>query len=350
MSWPKALEILRSTLSEEDIERWIAPLKSTIEKRTLVLWAPNSFVTDKVTTDFHEDILAACKGFADKVVYRVGEPTQQSLAPTRSAQVSKPPALLKSIWNEDSRGLPADFARSALFESGRYNEADRPSYVAKEIFAQSNMRMTHTGPAVTYADEDVYLAVLHLARGFPFGEEIRFSLRDLASALDLSASGPSLKSIEERLQRLHLVKIELEVDSGGSSRTYSGYLISSFLREQRSGTGRGQGQMWTLKIDETLTRLLTPNLLTVIQWDMRKSLSGGAAKRLQAYYASFSEPFPVKLETLVKLCGLNAKSDRKNKQSVVDALDQLVSIGFLQSWIQTSGDLIKVKKPILLEG
>lgn len=351
MSWSLALDRIKTQISQDDLERWIAPLKATLTDQVLILWAPNAFVIDKVESDFAIQIREATADFAESVTYRVGEPRSNEVSThkTDPGAVQAASALLKSIWSDDERGMPADFARSALFATARYGKDDRPQHVGKEIYAQTNMRMSHTGPALTYHDEDVYLAVLHMAREFPIGDEIVFSLRDLAQTLNVSTSGPSLKSIEERLYRLHGAKVEVEVQNRSGTRTYSGYLISSFARDETLGI-RGRGQSWALKIDRGLTRLLTPNLLTRIEWDTRKGLQGGVAKRLHAYYASYAEPYPVKVETLVQLCAISTTSDRRKRQLVTEGLDQLEKAGFLLSWMMDSGGLVRVKKAAVLEG
>ena len=349
MSWSLALDRIKSQISHDDYERWIAPLKATLADKVLILWAPNAFVVDKVQADLDHTVRQSTADFAESVIYRVGDPKRSMDAPTNSdpGVEQTASALLKAIWTDDERGMPADFARSALFATARYGKDDRPQHVGKEIYAQTNMRMSHTGPALTHHDEDVYLAVLHIAREFPIGDEIVFSLRDLAQTLNVSTSGPSLKSIEERLYRLHGAKIEVEAQNRAGTRTYSGYLISSFARAETVGAG-GRGQSWALKIDRRLTRLLTPNLLTRIEWNTRKELQGGVAKRLHAYYASYAEPYAVKIDTLVQLCGIVASSDRRKRQMVKDGLDQLVSAGFLLSWMMDSGTLVRVKKAVQL--
>ena len=44
--WNKCSKKLENTLSQEDFNTWIRPLKASVEKNTLSLIAPNDFILD----------------------------------------------------------------------------------------------------------------------------------------------------------------------------------------------------------------------------------------------------------------------------------------------------------------
>ena len=54
--WNKCSEKLENTLSQEDFNTWIRPLKAKIEKDTLELVAPNDFILDYIEKNYANDI------------------------------------------------------------------------------------------------------------------------------------------------------------------------------------------------------------------------------------------------------------------------------------------------------
>jgi hypothetical protein len=66
----------------------------------------------------------------------------------------------------------------------------------------------------------------------------------------------------------------------------------------------------------------------------------GIASKLHSYWSSHRDPYPVRVETLQKLCG--SMMDLKHfKAKLSSALDQLVKIGFLTKWT-VAGNLVTV--------
>ena len=54
--WNKCSEKLENTLSQEDFNTWIRPLKATQEENTLELMAPNDFILNYIEKNFAQDI------------------------------------------------------------------------------------------------------------------------------------------------------------------------------------------------------------------------------------------------------------------------------------------------------
>ena len=54
--WNKCSEKLENTLSQEDFNTWIRPLKANIEKDTLELVAPNDFILDYIEKNYANNI------------------------------------------------------------------------------------------------------------------------------------------------------------------------------------------------------------------------------------------------------------------------------------------------------
>ena len=54
--WNKCSEKLENSLTQEDFNTWIRPLKASIDKNTLELVAPNEFILDYIEKNFSKEI------------------------------------------------------------------------------------------------------------------------------------------------------------------------------------------------------------------------------------------------------------------------------------------------------
>ena len=54
--WNKCSQKLENSLTQEDFNTWIRPLKATIDNNTLELVAPNEFILDYIEKNFSKEI------------------------------------------------------------------------------------------------------------------------------------------------------------------------------------------------------------------------------------------------------------------------------------------------------
>ena len=64
--WNKCSEKLENTLSQEDFNTWIRPLKASQEKNTLELVAPNDFILNYIEKNFAKEIKTLVKSNSKK--------------------------------------------------------------------------------------------------------------------------------------------------------------------------------------------------------------------------------------------------------------------------------------------
>ena len=64
--WNKCSEKLENTLSQEDFNTWIRPLKASVEKNTLNLIAPNDFILDYIEKNLSAEITKILKNQSKK--------------------------------------------------------------------------------------------------------------------------------------------------------------------------------------------------------------------------------------------------------------------------------------------
>jgi hypothetical protein len=78
----------------------------------------------------------------------------------------------------------------------------------------------------------------------------------------------------------------------------------------------------------------------LIDLEQRKALPEGIATKLHSYWSSHREPYPVKVETLQKLCASECEL-RFFRRELKKALNALVAVGFLENW-GIESDLVAV--------
>ena len=66
--WNKCSKKLENTLTQEDFNTWIRPLKASEDKNTLELVAPNDFILNYIEKNYAEDIKNVLKSQSKKSI------------------------------------------------------------------------------------------------------------------------------------------------------------------------------------------------------------------------------------------------------------------------------------------
>jgi hypothetical protein len=88
---------------------------------------------------------------------------------------------------------------------------------------------------------------------------------------------------------------------------------------------------WEVRISKVMSLLFEDGAFTLIDLEQRKALPEGIATKLHSYWSSHKEPYPVRVETLQRLCG-SQNELRFFRRELKKALDALVDVGFLETW------------------
>jgi len=82
---------------------------------------------------------------------------------------------------------------------------------------------------------------------------------------------------------------------------------------------------------------------TLLDWDDRLALGAKQfAKWLQAFYATHAAPHPMKVATLMQLCGSEAKDLNDFRRDLRAALNELAGRKLIRSWRIDAADLVHV--------
>jgi hypothetical protein len=254
---------------------------------------------------------------------------RSSEAPLPNNVVRLPP------WPERVRAVPNGFLRSALF--GAIARGRRRYIDGEQIAALEGIEISYTGQRLDQGDLDVWESVLHAVRTQDLGSRCRVTSYALLKLMGRTDTGKNRATLNKRITRL--VATALTVKQG--DHTYIGSLIRHAERDDVT-------QEWVIELSEKLRPLFSQDQYTQIDWAIRRALDGKPlAQWLHGFYASHAKPYPLKIETLHRLCGSEAGEMWKFAQMIRKALDDVAQAcaahgeGFSY---EIRGDLVHVEK------
>lgn len=240
-------------------------------------------------------------------------------------------------WSDAVRRVPNVALRSALF--GAISRGRRPYVEGAEIHAQSGYSVLYTGALLDQGDLDVWETVMHMARTQALGAECRVTAYRLLKVLGRTDTGKNRQILNKHLSRLKATALQLRC--GGHS--YEGSLLQEIYREH----GADGTRSFVIRLNPQLHTLFVGDQFTEVDWSVRQALNGKPlAQWLHGFYASHANPFPLKVDTLHRLCGSRACSLSDFKKDLRRALDSLAeassTMGQPFSYV-IEGALVRVK-------
>ena len=239
------------------------------------------------------------------------------------------------LWPEPVRAVPNGFLRSALF--GAIAKGRRRYINGEDLAAVDGVTIRYKGERLDQGDLDVWESVLHAVRLQELGSQCRVTSYALLKLMGKTDTGKNRATLHERITRLRANAVEVRQ----GRYCYIGGLIAGAAKDEET-------QEWVIELDAKLRPLFAADQFTQVEWAVRHELSGKPmAQWLHGFYASHAKPFPLKIETLHRLCGSEAKrmTDykvdlRRNLDAVADA-SEAHGEGFSYD---IRGDLVHVEK------
>ena len=233
------------------------------------------------------------------------------------------------LWHDLERGTPNSFLRSALFSA--IQSKDR-AFLKEAVLASSkDVVVKFTGEQLNQEDLTVWETLVHLARSNPLGSICSFSAHGLLKTMGLATGGEQHRRLHSTILRLNGAVVEITHEG----KQYFGTLIQSGVKDTLT-------KHYSVKLNPELIRLYGDTQWTALNWGERLLLRRKPlALALHGYYSSHGRPFPVKLATLQHYTGSTNSHSRSFKRQVKNALEELVTVGFLQSY-KIQGDLVTV--------
>lgn len=245
------------------------------------------------------------------------------------------------FWSERVRGLPNALARCALFTAGSKKD-ERAVFRDEPIVSLQSITILYSGDELRQDDQDVFLQLVHLARGLPLGSKIEITGNAVLKVLGWGRSVRDYVRLRASLKRLKKANVEV---SGADHRGFIGSLLMTLAWEgedESAANGEGTSTHWTISIDPKIIALFGSDAYTLIDWETRLKLTP-LAKWLHSFYITHREPLPYKVETLHKLCGSRTRLLKHFRASLKSALEELREVGFLSTF-EVGVDLVTVKR------
>jgi hypothetical protein len=255
---------------------------------------------------------------------------QEQQGATQACKVVRLP-----LWPEPTRAVPNGFLRSALF--GAIAKGRRRYINGEDLAAVDGVTIRYKGERLDQGDLDVWESVLHAVRLQELGSQCRVTSYALLKLMGKTDTGKNRTTLHNRIERL--VANAVTVRQG--RYTYIGGLIRFAAKDEET-------QEWVIELDEKLRPLFAADQFTQIEWTVRHELNGKPlAQWLHGFYASHAKPFPIKVETLLRLCGSEATLMSDYAKTLRKALDAVAEAsaahgeGFIYD---IRGDLVYVEK------
>ena len=269
----------------------------------------------------------------EQKISRLKETAARKVAEAKTSKKADPNRQLKlELWPEEVRGVPNAILRGALFGVGQERTVHKKRTL---VAAVEGYEIRFKGETFNQTDLDVLEGMLHLAMPHPLGKRVEFTVHSFLKALGRGTSGKHHEEFKEQVMRL--VTGGIEITDTKARVTFMGTLVSKAFREEDSGR-------YVVIFDKDMLNLYEAGY-SHIDWNQRMALGKSTlAKWLHGFYSTHAKPYPYKVETLHNLCGSADKSLRSFRQKLKKALDELVCVRAIDSWIIDQNDLVTVQR------
>ena len=238
------------------------------------------------------------------------------------------------LWPEPVRAVPNGFLRSALF--GAIAKGRRRYVKGEQLAALDGIEIHYTGERLDQGDLDVYESVLHAVRLQELGSQCRVTSYALLKLMGKTDTGKNRATLLTRIERLRANAIRMKQ----GRYSFIGGLVDEAYKDEET-------QEWVIVLNPKLRALYGADQFTQIEWTVRHELDGKPlAQWLHGFYASHAKPFPLKVETLLRLCGSESEL-RRYRQTLGDALDAVAEASAAHGEgfsYEIRGDLVHVEK------
>lgn len=229
----------------------------------------------------------------------------------------------------DRRAMGNLVLRTPLFRPGRAGSAGRVGYSLTVIYASGGIELLFTGTELRQDDLDVWLELLHDARD-DLAALRRFRVSGLLAALGRSRSAASRHALLASLARL--AGASFAVKQNAKVISLSVRLIKNF---------RFDGVLCSVELDENAAQLFGEHEWSSVQLPERRGLKSTLAQWLHGFFSTHARPFPLRLAYIRQQSGSAIRSDKKFKQEVRAALEELKAVNFLDDF-RIEGELVSI--------
>ncbi len=233
---------------------------------------------------------------------------------------------------DQQRASPNVFLRSAIFSAiqGKTRRPMKNELVAAQGGYEIRITVVET---LDQFDFDVWLQAVHLARCSPLGTVCTFTGNSFLKAIGRSNGKSDYISLKKSLIRLRSAVLEIKGHD-------SSWITLNLIQE---AGGINSRDIFRLSFNPLLIKLFAPDSWTALQWEQRLQLKRKSlALWLYGYFASHAAPFPIKIKTLMEMCGSETKEKKHFTSALKRALAALEKVTNISAYLE--GDLVITQK------
>lgn len=235
------------------------------------------------------------------------------------------------LWADVCRGVPNSVLRSALF--GVVRRGPRAFQQRVQKASVEGVKIIHTGPQLDQADLDVWEQALQLARTGGLGCRIQFTASQFLKCIGRGNGKSQHEWLKGAFARLAASVVEIK----DAHRAYFGPILHHGGRDD--DTGR-----YVIEMNPKIIELYGLDGWSSVEFGQRMALKKRPlAQWLHGYYSSHAKPFPIKVETLHRLCGSQNAALKGFKQDLKSALEKLEEVTHWR-WSIDASDLVHLSK------
>ena len=234
-------------------------------------------------------------------------------------------------WPTQVRGVPNAVLRSALF--GAIKRGKRAFQQRVKKASVEGVTVIHTGPQLDQADLDVWEQCLHLARTGGLGTRIQFTAGGFLKAIERGTGKSQHEWLKGAFARLSSSVVEV----ADGKRAYFGPMLIGGARDDETGH-------YVIEMNPKIVFLFGVDGWSSIEFETRRALKKQPLSQwLHGFYSSHARPFPMRVETLHRLCGSEAQQMKHFRAELRHALARLTEVTGWTHEIDDS-DLVRVAK------
>lgn len=286
-------------------------------------------------------------GAVDFVMYLTGKTFPKAVAICLEAAGQSPipegeeePRQLEfPYWPNDTRSLPNEILRSALFNARNRNvkrlvwEAKAPACIA--VLGDGVIK--YVGEELRQIDETVWLQLIHLARNVPPGAPVEFVAKQFCEEVSWPLCKTSYEQLISCLKRMQATSLTV-----ASKRLGKGVSVSMIPRfDYEDVLNKNQRfRRWTVTVAPDLVKLFGGMQYTWLEWQQRLKLPDGIATWLHGYFSTHQYPIPIPTDELARGAALGTENIENIKRTLRRGLNALREVGFLTSYRITKTHVI----------
>lgn len=231
------------------------------------------------------------------------------------------------------------FFRSALFMVSEKKNRNTQSVKNLPIISTKNIEITYSGFVLGQGDLDVFLHLVHLASK---GDDdlVQCSMRDILKSIGRHHGKPNLDWLKDSIDRLKTSLIKIKFTGSNGRIIYGSSLVEKFVFIEEK-------KRYYIKLDKNIVNLFN-NGWCYVDWEKRISLKRPLTKWLLGFIDSQDKNRidPISVKRVKELCGSSTSRHRDFRRKIKISLEELKSIGAIESWSIDDQDNLHIHLPV----